>query len=595
MTDTFERMFDRIWCVDFEYFTGDSGGDAPRPICMVAIDLFSGDTVREWLWNAAPRRCPISLDSRSLYVSYYAAAEITCHLALGWELPARVLDLQAEFRAWTNGRDRYRSDAEKEALKKNERHSLLACMFAFGLGADANTAGYKDQWREVCIRGGPFSDDERHGILEYCETDVVALTKLFPRVAKFVDPGPALLRGRYMKTVAAIERLGVPVDGELTDRFKQKWGEIIHHLVAENRDRMDVIGAKDLNHDKFEKWLVYHGLHDWPRTRSGRLATDNETLSDWSKFIPCISELKEFLQAVRRTRLFDKLRIGADGRNRFLLSPFGSKTGRNTPSNAYSVFGPACWVRSLIQPPPGYGLLYADWSGQEYGMAAYFSGDPKMIADYENDDPYLGFAKRIGLAPRDATKKSHSKLRNQLKVAAGLGVLYGAGPATVARAGGMPLSLASHVLREHRFIYSTFWDWREQAINHAQLTGQFKTHFGWTWQVTGQDRVTSISNWPMQANGADMMRLACCLAVEQGIEVCTPVHDALLVQAPIDSIDEVRKATVECMRIASSKVLGGPSLKVGVNPPVLYPDHYSDSRGVKMWDQLTTILEVISQ
>ena len=36
----------------------------------------------------------------------------------------------------------------------------------------------------------------------------------------------------------------------------------------------------------------------------------------------------------------------------------------------------------------------------------------------------------------------------------------------------------------------------------------------------------------MQANGAEMLRLACCLATERGIEVCAPVHDAVLICAP---------------------------------------------------------------
>jgi DNA polymerase I-like protein with 3'-5' exonuclease and polymerase domains len=247
-------------------------------------------------------------------------------------------------------------------------------------------------------------------------------------------------------------------------------------------------------------------------------------------------------------------------------------------------------VRFLIKPPPGYALLYCDWSGQEYGEAAYFSGDQKMIADYANDDPYLGFAKRINLAPQDATKQTHPKLRDQLKVAAGLGVLYGAQAPTVARAGNMTESKAQRVLREHRYTYPQFWRWREQVINHARLAGELRTCLGWKWRVCGDDSTNSISNWMMQAHGADMLRVACCLAVEQGIEVCTPVHDALLVLAPVDAIEDVRNATVACMEEASSVILGGPKLKVGVDAPVIYPNRFSDKRGEEMWNRLQDIL-----
>ena len=36
----------------------------------------------------------------------------------------------------------------------------------------------------------------------------------------------------------------------------------------------------------------------------------------------------------------------------------------------------------------------------------------------------------------------------------------------------------------------------------------------------------------MQANGAEMLRLACCFATERGVRVCAPVHDAILIEAP---------------------------------------------------------------
>jgi integrase len=34
-----------------------------------------------------------------------------------------------------------------------------------------------------------------------------------------------------------------------------------------------------------------------------------------------------------------------------------------------------------------------------------------------------------------------------------------------------------------------------------------------------------------------MLRLACCLATERGIEVCAPVHDAVLICAPLDRLE----------------------------------------------------------
>ena len=46
---------------------------------------------------------PYSVSDDSLFVAYYASAEASCHLALGWTMPAHVLDLFTEFRNATNG------------------------------------------------------------------------------------------------------------------------------------------------------------------------------------------------------------------------------------------------------------------------------------------------------------------------------------------------------------------------------------------------------------------------------------------------------------------------------------------------------------
>jgi hypothetical protein len=44
------------------------------------------------------------------------------------------------------------------------------------------------------------------------------------------------------------------------------------------------------------------------------------------------------------------------------------------------------------------------------------------------------------------------------------------------------------------------------------LTGELRTVFGWTVRVGQDANPRSLRNFPMQANGAEMMRLAACLA-----------------------------------------------------------------------------------
>jgi hypothetical protein len=96
----------------------------------------------------------------------------------------------------------------------------------------------------------------------------------------------------------------------------------------------------------------------------------------------------------------------------------------------------------------------------------------------------------------------------------------------------------------------------------------------------------------MQANGAEMLRLACCLATERGITVCAPVHDALLVEGPADGIDAVVARTQDAMREAGAIVLDGFQLRTDAKV-VRHPDRYVDERGRQMWDTVWALLEAL--
>jgi hypothetical protein len=93
----------------------------------------------------------------------------------------------------------------------------------------------------------------------------------------------------------------------------------------------------------------------------------------------------------------------------------------------------------------------------------------------------------------------------------------------------------------------------------------------------------------MQANGAEMLRLACCLATERDIEVCAPVHDAILICAPFERLDADIAAARADMAEASRIVLSGFELATDVKV-VRWPDRYMDPRGAVMWDRVVQLI-----
>ena len=92
----------------------------------------------------------------------------------------------------------------------------------------------------------------------------------------------------------------------------------------------------------------------------------------------------------------------------------------------------------------------------------------------------------------------------------------------------------------------------EYALLHKRLW----TAFGWQIQVEGQPNPRSLANFLMRANGAEMLRIACILMTEAGIKVCALVHDAVLIEAPLDELDGSVQQAQELMREASRQVLG---------------------------------------
>jgi DNA polymerase family A len=348
-----------------------------------------------------------------------------------------------------------------------------------------------------------------------------------------------------------------------------------------------VYDGRTFKMERFARWLVRNNI-PWPRLESGQLDLEDETFRQQARAYPAVAPLRELRSSLAELRLAN-LAAGSDGRNRSLLSPFRSRTGRNQPSNAKFIFGPSTWIRSLIKPPPGHGIAYIDWSQQEFGIAAKLSGDEAMLEAYRSGDPYLAFAKMAGAVPPDATKETHKDTRELYKLCV-LGVQYGMEAEGLAVRMGKPTIVAREMLLAHRATYRRFWKWSDAAVDHAKLHGVIWTVFGWHLRSGPDTNPRMLRNFPMQANGAEMLRLACCLATERGIEVCAPVHDAVLICAPLERLDHDIAAMRAAMAEASRAVLDGFELDTDA-AVVKYPDRYSDPRGAVMWDRVWALID----
>jgi len=361
---------------------------------------------------------------------------------------------------------------------------------------------------------------------------LAALERLFHAMQPSLDLPRALLRGRYMVAVARIEAQGVPLDKALVDPLTANWRAILRRAAIAN-DR---------------------GTNS--RTRRHLL----------DKLTPVTP---------------DALTVGQDGRNRAPLRPFHTRTGRNQPQAGQWVVAAPRWLRHVVRPQPGHSLALVDWVQQEFGIAAALSADPAMLKAYDSGDPYLDFAVLAG-APEPV------EVRDRYKACA-LGVQNGMGRDALARQAGISKGAAAELLIQHHRTFPQLWTWSDQVEAEALLTGRLQTVFGWRVSVGPDANPRFLRNFPVQANGAEMLRLACCLVTEAGISVCATLHDALLIEAPLSMLDAAIAKTEQAMSEASEIVLHRFRLRTAVQT-VPYPETLGDPKDRAIWAFIDEVL-----
>src|SRR5262249_42589934 len=152
-------------------------------------------------------------------------------------------------------------------------------------------------------------------------SDVEALPELYRRlIGETTNLVPALWRGEFMKTVAAAEYAGVPVDAALYRRMVGQWPALPSSVSYPVNEIFPVFENGHFRAALFEAWLRDERLlANWPVTPTGELALDEDTFRDAAVRCPQVEPLRQARQLLGQMRKPD-LSIGVDGRNRCLLS-----------------------------------------------------------------------------------------------------------------------------------------------------------------------------------------------------------------------------------------------------------------------------------
>jgi DNA polymerase-1 len=404
----------------------------------------------------------------------------------------------------------------------------------------------------------------------------------------------ALLHGEYMKADASYRF--APLDVPHLRLLQENWDLIRLQLAGDDVTKFDVFDGLHFSHEKFERVLVKEGLDAaWPRTLKSRARRlDKETWETMAGLNPDLEALHQLYKTLKMPKL--NIACDPDGRNRILLGAFGAITSRNTPgsdSRGTFIFAPAKWTRFLIKPPEGRAVAYIDWACQEYGIGAILSGDQNMLRSYEAGDPYLSFAILAGAAPAGATKSTHPVDRKLYKSAT-LAIGYGQTVWGFCQKTRVSKPVAERVFRDYQRLYPRFLAWREKQVDSFGISLHLSTKLGWTLHQGARVKPNTVLNFTAQATGAEMLRLAVIEMMRRGVRVCCPIHDAVLIEAPVNEIDSAVAEARASMDVASVLFLGGYKLRNEVDV-FRFPERFFDKDGAETWCKVSAIVETLKQ
>jgi DNA polymerase family A len=244
--------------------------------------------------------------------------------------------------------------------------------------------------------------------------------------------------------------------------------------------------------------------------------------------------------------------------------------------------------------PEGKILVYLDWRTQEVGVAAALADDDALKRAYASGDVYHIFARDAGLTQdpdRKHWKRNNLVQRERMK-SLQLGINYGMGVASLAKGLDRHPLVASNLIERHRRMYPRFWQWRDRQVEIAMQVRQIKTTYSWPLHISTSPNKRTLYNFPMQGNGAEMLRLAVWKLCEADLVPVMLVHDGILLE--LDNQEQIAHA-IEIMRWAGRQVCNGFEIDVDVDQLLEPGERYCDKRELaqQMWATVMGVLETV--
>lgn len=401
------------------------------------------------------------------------------------------------------------------------------------------------------------------GQLHYAALDALVAVRLaqglLPRIERAGQLRLYRLWCEVLPVLAGLQLRGHAFDwaghAALADHWRDEQAELGQALQAHLGPEVSPSSGPQLG-AWLQQRLAAEDLHRWPKTATGRLKTDADTLALFAH-LPIVQPLLRF-KAVSKLlntyvasytqqrhpvtdRLHPEFRLGF------------TRSGRACAAKPNTQQAPKGGTfRQLFTAPPGQVLLSADYSQIELVVAALLSRDAAMIEVYRRGgDLHRTTAAAIaGIAPEAVTPE-----QRQAAKPVNFGNLFGQGPAGLARTAlvdyGVAMSSleAKQALQRFALAYPQLELWKRQQVALAQQFRQVRTRLGLVrdFDVQGEGYLRGeAQNIPVQGSAAEvlMSALARLPAALAGLDaqLYHTVHDEITLQVAPGAADAAARA-----------------------------------------------------
>ncbi len=337
------------------------------------------------------------------------------------------------------------------------------------------------------------------------------------------------------------------------------------------REQLSTFGLSDADsHRALEGWLRQEGLLDAFDNFGGSYVLDDDALKE-------VKHLHVAIPILRRLRRISDL----DGKA-WLRGKMTSRDGRvhpehlimQAPTSRSSTRLPELTsipkaLRPIVIPEPGNGIIELDYKGMEILIAALRYGDERLLAAYATGDVISRLAQVIfpELTPLSLADiaRVHDDERSRAKTIT-YGTIYGRKARTLSRKLRVPRWRGQQLVNRLMEFCPRVAAGMRAMVDRAQVEGHIPIGFGLTRHLTDEERSqpwkveTLAKNTPIQGLAACAFRRALVL-VNRAIQpmrgsIILPVHDAVVIEAPLKVLGEVA-VVAECAMVEALSTLGG--------------------------------------